>query len=60
MAIQGAEAISEEIFEEKAPYLIPTEVSWAVTLGTSVTSIGDTVHRRFVALNPQLMTTDRK
>jgi len=24
MAIQGAEAISEEIFEEKAPYLIPT------------------------------------
>jgi len=24
MAIQGAEAISEEIFEEKAPYRIPT------------------------------------
>jgi hypothetical protein len=33
MAIQGAEAISEEVFEAKAPYLIPAEGNQATTLG---------------------------
>jgi len=33
MAIQDAGSISEEFLKAKAPYLIPTEGNWAVTLG---------------------------